>query len=216
MLSDTYELAAYWRGRWGGFSAFARGSYGLANFQGRRTFTGEAGSQHVERNVISKWNGNVVTASGGVSFEGGGSHLFFRPTVTADYLKLDEDGYTDRDGGGLDLVVDGRKSDEFAVNGGLALGVDFTGNSRRDENWFRVETEGGWREIVGGALGSTTARFAGGTAFTLDPEQRESGWYAKLRARGGASGFELGGEAGAEDHGGNTAYTLRGTLRLGF
>jgi hypothetical protein len=216
VLSDTYELAAYWRGEWGGFSAFARGSAGMADFSGRRTFTGQIGDKQVQRNVISEWNGTVMTASGGMSWEGGGRHLFFRPTVTFDYLKLDEDGYTDRDGGGLNLEVEDRKSDEFAVNGGLALGVDFTGTARSDRNWFRIEGEGGWREIVGGALGSTTAKFAGGTSFTLDPEQIESGWYARLRAKGGSSAFEIGGEAGAEDRHGSTALTLRGTVRLGF
>jgi hypothetical protein len=216
VMSDTYELAAYWRGKWGGLSAFARGSVGMAGFRGRRTFSGQAGDKQIQRNVISKWDGTVMTASGGVSYEAGGRHLFFRPTVTFDYLKLDEDGYTDKDGGGLNLVVEDRKSDEFAVNGGLALGVDFLGNGRGDSSWLRLEGEGGWREIVGGALGSTTAKFAGGTPFTLDPEQLESGWYAKLRAKGGSSMFEVGGEVGAEDRHGSTALSLRGTMRLGF
>jgi hypothetical protein len=216
VLSDTYELAAYWRGKWGGLSAFARGSAGMVDFSGRRTFTGEIGDKQVQRNVISKWNATMMTASGGVSWEGGGRHLFFRPTVSFDYLRLGEDGYTDKDGGGLNLEVEDRKSDEFAVNGGLALGVDFTGTGRGDRNWFRVEGEGGWREIVGGALGSTTAKFAGGTPFTLDPEQVDSGWYARLRARGGSSNYEVGGEIGAEDRHGSTALTLRGTVRMGF
>lgn len=214
--SDTYELAAYWRGEWGGLTSFARGSIGKVDFSGRRTFTGQAGDKQIERNVISEWGGTVMTASGGVSYEGGGRHLFFRPTATVDYVKLDEDGYTDKDGGGLNLVVEDRKSDEFAVNGGLALGVDFTGNRRGDANWFRIEGEGGWREIVGGSLGSTTAKFAGGTPFTLDPEQRESGWYARLRAKGGSEMFEMGGEVGAEDRHGSPAISIRGSLRLGF
>ena len=216
VLSDTYELAAYWRGKWGGFSAFARGSAGMVDFTGRRTFTGQAGDKAIQRNVSSKWNGTMMTASGGMSWEGGGKHLFFRPTVTFDYLKLDEDGYTDKDGGGLNLEVQDRKSDEFAVNGGLALGVDFSGTGRGDRNWFRIEGEGGWRELVGGALGSTTAKFAGGTSFTLDPEQMESGWYGRLRAKGGSEDFEIGAEVGAEDRHGSTALSLRGTLRMGF
>jgi len=216
VLSDTYELAAYWRGKWGGLSAFARGSAGMVDFSGRRTFNGEIGDKAIQRNVISKWSGTMITASGGLSWEGGGRHLFFRPTVSFDYLKLDEDGYTDKEGGGLNLEVEDRKSDEFAVNGGLALGVDFTGTGRGDRNWFRIEGEGGWRELVGGALGSTTAKFANGTPFTLDPEQVESGWYARLRTRGGSSNYEIGGEIGAEDRHGGTAFSLRGTVRMGF
>jgi hypothetical protein len=157
-----------------------------------------------------------MSASGGLSYEGGGSHFFFRPSVSFDYLKLDEDGYTDHGGEGLDLEVEDRKSDEFAVNGGLTLGFDFTGTRRRDENWFRVETEGGWREVVGGSLGATTAKFEDGTPFTLEPEQVDSGWYARLRAMGGSSMFGMGGELGAEDRHGGTALSLRGTLKMGF
>ena len=216
VLSDTYELAAYWRGKWGGLAAFARGSIGMADFRGRRTFTGQLADKTIQRNAISEWDAKVMSASGGASYEGGGRHFFFRPTLSFDYLKLDENGYTDMDGGGLNLTVEDRKSDEFAVNGGLALGVDFVGTGRGDSEWFRIEGEGGWRELVGGALGSTTAKFENGTAFTVVPEQLESGWYARLRAKGGSSVFELGGEAGAEDRHGSTAFTLRGTMRMGF
>src|SRR5690606_33871900 len=51
ILSDTYELSAYWRGKWGGFSAYGRGAIGLVDFSGRRTFTGTAGGETVEKNV---------------------------------------------------------------------------------------------------------------------------------------------------------------------
>jgi len=215
--SDTYELAGYWRGKWGGFAAYARGSIGTVDFNGRRTFTGMAGDKSVELSALSNWNGTLVTFNGGASFEGGGRYLFFRPSVTVDYTKLDEDGYTDTGGGeSLDLIVEDRKSDELAVNGGLTLGVDFTGTGRRDENWFRVEGEGGWREIVGGSLGLTTAHFEDGEDFTLDPGEIDSGWYARLRAMGGSSSFELGGELGAEDRQGEVAYSLRGSLRMAF
>ncbi|BBC72058.1 transporter [Altererythrobacter sp. B11] len=214
--SDTYELAAYWRGNWGGFTAYGRGSYGLASFRGRRSFFGAAGTKQIERNSTAKWDGTMVTFSGGASYESG-KYLFFRPAVPFDYTKLDEDGYTDKGGGkGLDLVVADRKSDEFAANGGLTVGVNFLGAGRTDSNWFRVEGEGGWREIVGGSLGATTAHFAGGEDFTLDPEQPDSGWYGRLRAVGGSRVFEMSGEAGAEKQYDGTALSLRGTLRMAF
>jgi hypothetical protein len=215
--SDTYELAAYWHGSWGGFSAYARGSVGRSDFNGRRTFTGLNGTQQVEKSALADRSGTLVSASGGIAYEGGGSHFFFRPTASFDYLKLHEKGYTDTGGGaGLDLIVDPRNSDELAVNGGLVLGIDFTGTRKRDENWFRIETEGGWREIVGGALGATTAHFAGGTPFTLEPDQEKSGWFARLRALGGSETFNVSGEAGAERRLGGTALSLRGSLTMGF
>jgi hypothetical protein len=224
VLSDTYELAGYWRGKWGGFSAYGRGSVGLVDFSGRRTFRGTADGEAVDKTVHSDWNGLLLTASGGVAYEGKGGSFFFRPAVSVDYVRLDEDGYADKDGGdALDLIVEDRQSDELAVNGGLTLGIDFIGHggspvrpSASEGTWFRLETEGGWREIVAGALGSTTARFGDGTPFTLDPEQTASGWYARLRAVGGGSMFEIGGEVGAEDRNDRTALSLRGTMRMGF
>lgn len=225
ILSDTYELSAYWRGKWGGLSAYGRGSVGLVDFSGRRTFTGTTGTETIEKTVQSDWSGTLMTLSGGVSYEGRGGGFFFRPAISADYLSLDEDGYTEEGGGdALDLIVENRKSDEFAVNGGLTLGLDFVGRGgggrllrpSSDGRWFRVETEGGWREIVGGSLGSTIAHFEDGTPFTLDPEQTESGWYARLRAAGGGSLFEVGGEVGAEDRHDRTGFSLRGTMRMGF
>lgn len=217
VLSDTYELAAYWRAKFGGVRTWARGSYGMVDFSGRRTFAGKNGSETVQLTSQREWGGTLMTATGGVSYEGGGKHMFFRPTVTVDYTRLKEDGFTDTGGGkGLDLTVKERTSDELAVNGGVALGIDFMGMGRRDQNWFRIEAEGGWREILGGELGATIAQFDGGTAFTLTPDQATSGWYAKLRAQGGAEGFQMGGELGAEDRHGSTALTLRGTLRMGF
>lgn len=225
ILSDTYELSAYWRGKWGGFSAYARGAAGLVQFSGRRTFTGTAGSQAIEKNVQSDWDGMLMTLSGGLSYEGRGGDFFFRPAVSAEYLSLDEDGYTEKGGGdALDLIVEDRKSDELAVNGGLTLGLDFVGRGGggrllrpgQADRWFRVEAEGGWREIVGGSLGATTAHFEDGTPFTLDPEQTDDGWYARLRAAGGGSLFEVGGEVGAEQRHDQTALSLRGTVRMGF
>jgi len=216
--SDTYALAAYWRLNRGGFQAHLRGSAGLADFRARRTFIGMAGTQEISRDAIGEWGGTVLAASGGLSYEFGNRTFFLRPQVSFDYTRLAEDGYSDTGGGeGLDLTVEERTSDELGVNGGLAAGVDFVGRGRGDERWFRVEGEGGWREIAGGSIGSTTAHFGDdGTPFTLDAEQMDSGWYAGLRAMGGSETFELGGEIRAEDRHEATALALRGTLRMGF
>jgi hypothetical protein len=224
ILSDTYEASAYWRGAWGGFNAYGRGSIGLVDLSGRRTFTGTAGEESIERDVRGEWNGTLLTFTAGAAYEGRSGSFFFRPAVSLDYVSLDEDGYTEEGGGeALDLTVDGRKSDELAANGGLTLGFDFFGRSGggllsqgTNRTWFRIEGEGGWREIVGGSLGATTARFGDGTPFTLDPEETDSGWYARLRAAGGGEMFQVGGELGAEERHEATAFSLRGTMRMGF
>ncbi|MBO9519258.1 MAG: autotransporter domain-containing protein [Porphyrobacter sp.] len=223
--SRTWELAGYWRGNWGGFSAFSRASIGLSNFSGTRTLSGMANGEAVTKTAKGEWDGTVFTLSGGAAYEGHSGKFFFRPSVTADYVKLDEDGYTETGGGkGFDLIVDDRSSDQLAVNGGLAVGLDFVGRGggglwrapSHDNRWFRVEAEGGWRELAGGTLGATTARFEGGTPFTLQAEQFDSGWFARAKMMGGTDTFEMNGEVGVEDHNGNTALSLLGTLRLGF
>lgn len=223
--SDTYELAAYWRGKWDGLSLFARGSLGRVGFEGRRTFLGVANGETVSKRVNGEWDGTLMTLGGGLSYEMRSGSAFLRPSVSVDYLKLDEDGYSETGGGdALDLTVDERTSDELAGNAGLAVGIDFLGRGGRGSliyggpanRWFRVEAEGGWREILGGSIGSTTARFEGGSAFTLAADEAESGWYAHVRAVGGSSIFEIGGEVGAEQRNGNTGLSMRGTVRIGF
>lgn len=214
--STGFEAAAHWRGKFGPVSAFARGAIGRMDFKGERTFSGAIGTETVTRTMDGKWDGNYVAASGGVSIEGGSQFFFFRPGVTVDYVRLKEDGYSESGGDKLNLVVDSRTSDELAVNPSLTLGVDFLGMRARDENWFRLETEGGWREIVGGGLGATTARFAGGEDFTLQGEDASSGWFARLRAIGGSAGFTLGGELSGEDRHGRVDLAVRGSVTVAW
>lgn len=215
--SDSFEVAAGWRGTWDTVSAFARASLGKADFRNKRRFTGNDAGTLVDRTITGKWNGTFTSLAAGVSAEGGTVHFFYRPSVSVDYIRLKEDGYSDTGGGdALDLTVDGRKSSELGVNGGLTLGVDFYGNAKRDDNWLRLETEGGWRQILSGGIGATTARFKGGNAFTLEGEDADSGWYSRLRLLGGMSGLTLGGELGAEHRYDKVALSLRGTMRIGF
>ncbi|WP_374414571.1 autotransporter domain-containing protein [Novosphingobium colocasiae] len=215
--SDSFEVAAGWRGTWDTISAFARASIGKADFRNKRRFQGDNAGTAVDKTIQGKWNGTFTSLAGGISAEGGTVHFFYRPAVTVDYVRLKEDGYKDSGGGdALDLTVDGRRSSELGVNGGLTLGVDFYGTAKHDDNWLRLETEGGWREILSGGVGKTTARFKDGTAFTLEGEDPDGGWYARLRLFGGMSGLTLGGELGAEQRFDKVNMSLRGTMRVGF
>ena len=210
-------MAAGWHGDWGSFSAFGRASIGRANFKGERTFSGSFGSTNVDRKISSKWKGTITSLAGGVSAEGGGRYFFYRPAVSVDYVRLKEDGHTDQGGGdALNLTVDARNSSELGANGGLTLGIDFKGGARSDDTWLRLETEGGWREILSGGVGDTTARFKDGTPFTLQGDSATSGWYARLRMFGGSAGFTVGGELGAEDRHDHVDLSLRATMRIGL
>jgi hypothetical protein len=217
--SKSLEGAVHWRGRFGPIGGFARASIGHADFDSERRFIGLAGDEEVFRTIDGDWNGSFVTAIAGISAEGGSQYFFFRPQVSIDYVRLKEDGYSETGDDALGLIVDGRKSDEVGLNAGLTLGVDLLGMKARDEGWMRIETEGGWREVLSGGLGATTARFARadaepGEAFTLDPEGTTGGWYARLRAYGGPSSFIMGGELSADRRHGEVGLALRGSLTV--
>ncbi len=214
--SDQYELAGYWRGHWGDIQTNARVSGAKVQFDGIRRFTGAIGTEQVERTSRGDWNGTLFAASSGVSWDAGSGRFVLRPVLAIDYYRLKEDGYAETGGGkAIDLVVRARTSDELAVTGSTAIGLDF-GAPDFTDGWFRLETEGGRRQIVGGGLGATTAAFEGGQAFTLTPEKRTSGWVGKLRGVGGNGIFRMGGEFNAEQQQGRVALSLRASLQIGL
>jgi hypothetical protein len=216
VTADNFEGVAYWRATWGALSARARASYGFVSFDGRRSFTGTIGNETIERKARGTWRGRLVSLAGGIAYDARFGAFSLRPAAAVDYYRLRENGYAETGGGdAFDLIVDKRTSDELAVSGTVAAGLTFGGYDA-DSPWFRIEAEGGRRQLVGGSLGSTTARFAGGQSFTLDPEQRTSGWVGKLRASGGNTGFRISGEAGAEQQQSRAALSLRVSLAIGL
>ena len=213
---DQYEAAAYWRLNSGGFHADARVSYAAIDFTGTRRFAGTIGNEQVTRTAKGKWDGSLVSASGGASYELRSGRFSLRPGLAFDYYRLKEDSYAETGGGdAFNLSVDKRTSDELAGTLSLAAGLNF-GGSDPDSGWFRAEIEGGRRELIGGSLGTTTARFEDGEDFTLLPEQREDGWIGRLRLFGGSAGFHAGGEFSAEEQQGRAAIAFRASLQIGL
>jgi len=217
VTADQIELAAHWRGNWGGLNAYARVAAAQIDFDGVRLFNGRIGSETVSRTARGAWNGKLYSAAGGLSYEMRLGRFSVRPIAAIDYYKLDEGSYTETGGGkAFNLTVLSRKSDELAATGSVAAGIDFGKRGDADTSWLRVELEGGRRQIVGGSLGSTIAKFEGGQTFTLDPEQRTDGWVGKFRVVGGIGDFQLGGEASAEEQQGRAALAFRVSLNLGL
>lgn len=214
--ADHYELGAYWRGGWGGLRGHVRASAAQIGFSGTRQFAGLDDGQAVIRKAKGDWDGRLFSASGGLSYELRAGRLSFRPAVSAGYYHLKEDGYAEEGGGdAFNLIVDSRTSDEFAGTATLAAGIDLMGLDP-GTTWIRAEIEGGRREILGGKLGDTTARFADGEDFTLVAEERDSGWVGKLRLIGGKSDFRVGGELNVEERHENAAVAFRASLTAGF
>ena len=214
--ADAFEVGAYWRAQWGALRAYARGSYGFVSLEGNRTFTAMVAGTPVTRTATGDWNGNLFSAMAGVSYEHSFGRFSLRPAVSIDYYRLSEDGYAETGGGAaMDLTVDDRTSDESAVEATLTAGYDIMAKDP-ESGWLRAEIEGGRRQLIGGELGKTTARFGTGNPFTLNPEERTDGWVGKLRLMGGNEDFSLGGEFSAEEQQNRAAVAFRATLQFAF
>lgn len=208
--SDQYELAAHWRGQWGGLLGFVRASAATIDFSGSRLFDNGA----ITRTATGDWSGKLYSASAGLSYQMQMGRFSLRPAVGVDYYRLKEDGYAEMGGGdAFNLTVLGRSSDETTANGSVTAGYDF-GSLNKEDGWFRAELEGGRREIIGGSLGDTIAAFKGGQAFTLVSEERTSGWTGRARLYGGTDTFRVGGEFGAEEQQNHVAISFRATVNF--
>ena len=213
LMSDQYEAGLYWRGQWGGLSAFARGTAAAISFDSRRTFNGAGGA--VSREAEGDWKGRLYSASAGASYDMKMGRFSIRPSILLEHYKLTEKAYQESGGGtAFDLEVEKRDSDETAANALVALGYDIFGSSEISSSWMRVELEGGYRSILSGSIGKTRARFEDGDTFTLTPEDRDSGWLAGLRVMGGDRGMSLTGEVNAEDQLGKAGIGGRLSLQV--
>lgn len=215
--ANQYELGAYWRSDWGPFHAFARGSYGTVDFKSHRRFIGVDGTDPVLRTSTGAWNGKLYSGTAGASYKLQLGAFSLRPQVSVDYYHLKEGHYAETGSdAAVNLIVAGRTSDELAANGALALGYNFFDQSAEEGGFLRAELEGGRRQLIGGALGSTTAHFTGGQNFTLTPEDRTSGWTGAIRLKGGTSGYVITGEFSGEQQQSHVSVALRAGLQVGF
>ena len=216
LSSNNAEGGIYWRGGYGGLRAYARATAGRITIDSTRYFNETVNELPLVRTTDGDWKGTLYSGVAGLSYEIRSGRLVIRPAGTIEYFKLKENGYTETGGGaGIDLTVRDRDSDETAASGILTLGYDLM-KADPQNAWMRVELEGGWRQILSGALGNTVASFGTGTPFTLTPEDRTSGWRAAVRAIGGGAGLSLIGEVSAEEQQGDTSFGARLGIGFGF
>jgi hypothetical protein len=208
--SDQFEIAAHWRGQFGPVQAFARISGAHVDFRGTRRFS----SNGVTRAADGNWSGKLWSGTAGASYTARFGRFSLRPAAGIDYYRLKESGYSETGGGdAFNLIVNGRTSDELTANGTLTAGYDL-GSLTQADGWFRVELEGGRRQIIGGSLGDTIAHFADGDDFTLVSEDRTNGWTGRFRLAGGTESFRVGGEFSAEEQQNHVAVAFRATVNF--
>ena len=216
MTAGQLEGSLYWRNSWGGLHAFAKAGYAHIGYDSRRVFNGTDLQGAVQKTSEGEWDGGLVSASGGLTYAIPAGRFTIRPTASLDYYRLNEDGYQETGGGdALDLTVAKRKSDELALNAGLAIGYDF-GTVEDGIGRPRIELEAGRRQILSGGLGATIAKFKDGESFTLTPEERTSGWAGAARIVAGGQGFRIGGEVNLEEQQENVILGARVSLAASF
>ncbi|WNO54692.1 autotransporter outer membrane beta-barrel domain-containing protein [Stakelama saccharophila] len=213
VTTGQYEAAVHWRARFGGLGLAARGSIGKVDFHSQRRFFGDG----FDRLSEGDWGGTLWSATGMASYDlAVGKRLHIRPRAAIDYYRLSEDAHSETGGGdAFDLTVEKRVSDEAAATGSMTLGYEL-GSLDPTESWLRLELEGGRREIVGGNIAATTARYGDGDPFTLQPTARKSGWLGRVRLAGGQDLFTVGGEVSAEEQQDHTAIAARMSVRLNW
>lgn len=199
----------YWRLDGGPLQAAVRGGVGYAFFDGDRRL--ESGTVSVRAD--SKWNAWMADAYAGASYEVRMGALYARPELSVSYLRLAEDGYSEKNGGaGFNLTVDKRTGDLLTGEALLAVGWRIG-----DETYFTPEIKAGYRAKLAGGPSTTTAHFAGGADFTLDPEDAfKGGAIARIGFRGGAARVLYAVNGGATIDKDYEAYDVRATVRFQF
>jgi outer membrane autotransporter protein len=164
------EAGLYWRGDFGPLTTALRGSVGRASLNSDRRLISEADS--LLRTAQAEWNGLTGAIHAGAAYRADFGRFFLRPEASFDAVMLREGEYQEKGGGAaFDLTVDERTSRLAAATGMVTLGARFG----RDV-WVAPEISGGWRQIISGGPGETTARFgSAGAPFTMRPADAPGG-----------------------------------------
>ena len=168
-LLSVSELNAgvYWRGNLGGLRADLQVGAGYVWLRGRREFlySDAVSGSVVHRTANGSWGGYTLSGRAGLAYSAKLGALFLEPRVHVDYFRDHESGYDETGGGnGYDLAVDGRSGDMLSVTGSVTAGANF--GSDGGFRW-RPQIEAGYRAVVSGSAGTTTASIDGGTPFSL-------------------------------------------------
>lgn len=202
-LASLVEASVYYRRSLGNLTFSARGGGGYGWFSETRLFSFGTTFDEAQAN----WTGEFIDGHVGAAYE---VKLFgpyyARPEVSVDYLRLHQNGYQEKGAGtAFNLAVAAQNDTQFSGQGLMVLGRQW-GRAA----WFRTEVRFGYREVISGQVGDTTASFANGTPFTLAGDPDKGGWVTagfSLRTGSEFSYFAL--EGDADFRKGQRRYDLR-------
>jgi outer membrane autotransporter protein len=173
-----------------------------------------AGVVNLFRQAKSSWNSFVGSGELGVSYMAPIGRYYIRPEVIADYVYLYEGGFSEHGGGpSMDLAVQSRSNSEASVQGDLVIGADLGGVYH-----WRPELTVGWRQVVSGGPGNTTAQFvSGGPSFTLSPKFDDKGsLVVRTGVHAGGQYADFSADAGGQLNNQYQVYNARAVARFLF
>ncbi len=181
--ANIFQIGPYWTARFGGLQLSASGAAGLLAASESRYLTSAASNLTQLYSTNGRWHGLMLSAIGKASYEAHLGPAYLRPSGLLSYYRLRENAYQENDAGSaFDLSVAARTSTETAATGQIALGFQLGKQEQPESVTAKFEVEGGRRAILSSQVGHTTAQFAGGNSFTLDGEDRSSGYVGTVRA----------------------------------
>jgi hypothetical protein len=169
--ANVFELGLYWRQAYGAWVVSVSGGGGYAMFDGVRKFIAPTSTGAVIRTAKASWSGYTGRGNATVAYEARMGRYYVRPTLAADYFYMNEGGYDERFGGAsFAQHVDSRTSSRLSAIAKVVIGADYG-----REVWWRPELTLGYRDVVSGQVGDTTANFEGGAPFTLAASDPKGG-----------------------------------------
>ncbi|HTK35873.1 MAG TPA: autotransporter outer membrane beta-barrel domain-containing protein [Caulobacteraceae bacterium] len=209
------EGGVTWRTDLGGLRLDGRAAGGFVSYNYRRELKlfDATGATSLDRLANGKSTGYSLAGHFGGSYRAQLGRWYVQPEAHLDYFRLTSGAYSEVGGGSaFDLNVAARTGQEtsatVSVRAGGSFGSDFT---------WRPELEFGYREIITGSPGVTTASFAGGQPFTLSPADiQKGGAFGRFGFAAGNDLYDLSIAAGAEMRGGYTEGDLHVRVRLLF
>uniref|UniRef100_UPI0026F2B0FE autotransporter outer membrane beta-barrel domain-containing protein n=1 Tax=Phenylobacterium aquaticum TaxID=1763816 RepID=UPI0026F2B0FE len=208
---NTFEGGGYWRYVAGNLTLNARlgGSYMQTTSHRAIYLLNDDGDALLAKAVANaKWSGWAMAGRVAATYEAHVGPLYARPSASIDYLRLEEDAYSEKDGGeAVDLHVSARQSSRSTGFAGLVTGTRYGD----PESWWGPEVTLGYREVGSGELGSTTAKFLSGTTSfnVLADEIKGGGVVARIAVKGENAGGAFVVEGGAETRDATAIYDLR-------
>lgn len=202
VIASIVEGSLYYRRAIGGLRFAVRGGGGYAFFSSDRKFLAPNASD----SASASWGGYFFDGHAVLAYEQKFGRFYARPEVSADYLRLNEQAHNESGGGaGFDLNIASRSSSRLSSQAILVLGHQWGTTS-----WLRAEIYGGYREILSGAVGDTTAFFTGGNPFTMAADQNKGGWATfGVSLKTGSPYSYLALEGDAEFRSGERQYNVR-------